>query len=100
MAGSFWAHVLVAWRGLLGSLFVASGGLLGGSPVALGECWALVGDSWSRLGSLLTLLGLLLGLIWAARGHPGGILDIFLNRSARRPGFLKIVLPCKREHDC
>ena len=64
MAGSFWAHVLVAWRGLLGSLFVASGDLLGGSPVALGDFWALLGPS----GRLQWLSWTLLRPSWAALG--------------------------------
>ena len=127
MAGSFWSHVLVVWwglfgasGGLLGGSPRASGrplGPLGTSwapPVALlgspGLSWGPPGQLLGALEAFLAILGAVLGpswrflgCSWGLFGPPGGIqeafLDICLNRSARRPDFLKIVLPCTREHD-
>ena len=64
MAGSFWAHVLVAWWGLLGGLLVLLEASWEAPQVPLGGLWALLGPS----GLLQWLSWALLGPSWAALG--------------------------------
>ena len=64
MAGSFWAHVLVAWWGFLGDLFGASEASWEAPQVPLGGLWALLRPS----GRLQWLSWALLRPSWASLG--------------------------------
>ena len=104
------------WRPLgklpryLWEAFGLSWDLLGSSSGSPGPSWGPPGPLLGAIEAFLAILGAVLGpswrflgCSWGLFGPPAGIweacLDIFLNRSARRPDFQKIVLPCRRDHD-